>query len=52
MAKKKQEVIEEIVVEGDCECCVEPKVPLLTETFGNGDLNILRDKINEIIKAL
>ena len=24
----------------------------LTQEFGNGDLNILRDKINEIIKSI
>jgi len=25
------------------------KIGLLTQEFGNGDLNVLRDKINEII---
>lgn len=26
-----------------------PKVAPLTQEFGNGDLNVLKDKINEII---
>ncbi len=28
------------------------KVQVLTQEFGNGDLNTLKDKINEIIKHL
>lgn len=30
-----------------------PKIPIqpLTHEFGNGDMNILRDKINEIINS-
>lgn len=45
MAKKK-EIIEEVLVSDEtCECGIEP----ITELFGNGDLNTLRDKINEII---
>lgn len=46
MAKKKQEVIEEVT-----ESVETPKEEILpiTETFGSGDLNTLRDKINEII---
>ena len=50
MAKKKVEDVEEIV-----EDVVEekkPKIGLITDTFGNGDLNLLRDKINEIINGL
>ncbi len=47
MAKKKEEVkIEEKIVETPVE---QPKILPITQEFGNGDLNILRDKINEII---
>jgi hypothetical protein len=28
---------------------IHPEIALLTQEFGNGDLNVLRDKINEII---
>jgi hypothetical protein len=31
------------------DCFTLPVIEPLTESFGNGDLNILRDKINEII---
>ena len=48
MAKKieKEEVVATPVVSTES----TPKVVLpITETFGNGDLNTLRDKINELI---
>lgn len=47
MAKKKEE-------KEDVEVEVMPKasMSLLTEDFGREDLNKMRDKINEIIKAL
>lgn len=56
MAKttKKKGVIEQAVEETLNEVINEtkPKVNTITQEFGNGDLNILRDKINEIIKSL
>ena len=36
---------------GECKCERVKVNPILQE-FGNGELNILRDKLNEIIKAL
>jgi hypothetical protein len=29
-----------------------PRIEVLSQEFGNGDLNVLRDKINEVIKSL
>lgn len=29
-----------------------PEIQMINETFGNGDMNILRDKINEIISII
>ena len=46
MPKKKEAVEVEV-----CEECVAPKIELITQEFGNGEMNILRDKINEIIKS-
>lgn len=45
MKKKdeKKEVKEEVLE-------VKTEISPLTQEFGNGDLNVLRDKINEIIK--
>lgn len=48
MVKKKEEIVEEVVCDETC----KPKVGLLAQEFGNGDLNVLRDKINEIINNL
>lgn len=45
MAKKKKEIEE--IVEVECDCC--SSIDPITQEFGNGDLNVLRDKINEII---
>ena len=42
--KKEEEKVEEKV-----EIVKETGVLPLTQEFGNGDLNILRDKINEIL---
>lgn len=39
----------------DCNCTDTPtKVAIseITESFGNGELNLLKDKINEIIKRI
>lgn len=44
MAKKKEEIKEEVVEES--------KVAPIEGEFGNGDLNQIKDKINEIIKAI
>lgn len=44
MAKKKEEVVEEVVVVS--------KISKVSEDFGRHDLNLLRDKLNEIIDAL
>ncbi len=49
MPKKVKPV--EVKVEKEVEAVVI-KVQLLTQEFGNGDMNVLRDKINEIIKAI
>lgn len=49
---KKEAVIEPVVevTEEVCSDCVDCKTILpITENFGNGDLNTLKDKINEII---
>lgn len=48
----KKKVTEDVVEETckDCTGC-QPILPI-TEQFGNGDLNTLRDKINEIIGKL
>ena len=50
MAKKEAKIIEAEAVEAtkDYEL-VTPKISPLTEQFSNGEVNILRDKINEII---
>ncbi len=47
MAKKK--VIEEEEVSQCPSAWVMEEIAPLTQEFGNGDLNTLRDKINEII---
>lgn len=52
MPKKIKAVVEDVeafvdFVKGDKEA-VSP----LTETFGSGDLNLLKDKINEIIARI
>ena len=55
MAKKKVEVEEELTLpnEGCGSCEVQkPTILPITQVFGNGDMNTLRDKINEIIKSL
>ncbi len=44
--KKDEKVVKEEVKEVKP---VEKKVLPITQEFGNGDLNLLRDKINEII---
>lgn len=44
MARSK--VVDEVEVE-----LVEP-IALITQEFGNGDMNVLRDKINELISAI
>lgn len=31
---------------------VIPRITPLAQEFGNGDMNVLRDKINEIVKHL
>lgn len=49
IVKKVEPVIETIKV--SVPDAVVPKVQPLTQEFGNGDMNILRDKINEIIKG-
>lgn len=48
MAKKKKEVEE---VEEVLEKALKPVVPIEI-TFSNGDDNLLRDKINEIVKRI
>jgi hypothetical protein len=51
-ANKKEPVVEQVVevTEEVCSDCVDCKPILpITEVYGNGDLNTLRDKINEII---
>lgn len=56
MAKKKAKKEVVVEVEETVEIPVEPirvnVVAPLTEAFGNGDLNTLRDKINEIATHL
>jgi hypothetical protein len=49
---KKKEIKVEKVVESVAETTAVIKVGLLTQEFGNGDMNVLRDKINEIIRSL
>ncbi|MBX4188446.1 MAG: hypothetical protein KW793_04955 [Candidatus Doudnabacteria bacterium] len=44
MAKKKEEVIEQILE--------KKSISELITSYGNGDLNELRDKINEVIKYI
>jgi predicted membrane protein len=46
--KEVKEEVMEIHVSSGWVGCIEP----LTQEFGNGDLNVLRDKINEIIKVI
>ena len=41
---KKEKITEEVVT-------IDP-IKEITDVFGNGDLNILKDKINEIIKRI
>jgi hypothetical protein len=55
MKKIKKEVEEEVtpeVVEVVETPVVAPKVSPITESFGSGDMNTLKNKINEIIKCL
>lgn len=51
MPKKttKTEPKAEIVVEVPSNNPTKSSIQPISETFGNGDLNILKDKINEII---
>lgn len=51
MAKKKIEEVDEVLKQ-PTECTCEKRAPILpiTQEFGNGDLNVLRDKINEILE--
>lgn len=56
MARTKKKVAEKVVEEAVEEIVNEVntdrvEVQPLTQEFGNGDLNTLRDKINELIKA-
>ena len=48
---KKKDIMEEAAVEVCEPCGVECKVLPITQEFGNGDLNVLKDKINEIIAS-
>lgn len=54
MAKKikKEEEVEELTVENAPVVPTKAKVLPITENFSNGEVNVLRDKINEIIKTL
>lgn len=61
VAREFEEEIDDKAVTGNCEECLNgeccefaqyPAIPVLSrveEAFGNGDLNALKDKINEII---
>lgn len=50
MKKKeiKEKVIDKAIDDLVAESITEPSIKLITEVFGNGDLNMLKDKINEI----
>jgi hypothetical protein len=52
MKKTKKEIEVVKVEEKVSEPITVIKVGLLTQEFGNGDMNTLRDKINEVIKSL
>lgn len=54
MAKKKVEVMEEVKQDFIETVFVpeKPKPSKIEFNFGNGDLNILRDKLNEIIDSI
>ena len=45
--KKKKEIVSEVTSSKDV--IIPAKITPLTQEFGNGDLNTLRDKINELI---
>jgi len=51
MAKKEVKVVEiaETKADGVVKSACVPKISPLTENFSNGEVNILKDKINEII---
>lgn len=49
VTKKVVKIVEPEVLAPICEDCV-PKVDPITQEFSNGDMNVLRDKINELIK--
>lgn len=51
MPKKKLEVVEEVKVEEKAEV-LKVKPSKIEFNFGNGDLNVLRDKLNEVIDNL
>lgn len=38
--------------EGCGYCPSKPQIGEITESFGNGELNIIKEKINEIIRSL
>lgn len=58
MARTKKVEEKEVATIHSPEPIVEVKAPVvqkivsITEHFGNGDLNVLRDKINEIIRSI
>ncbi len=59
MENQEETKVEEAVEEAKPEAVETPveeapvyKTGLLSQEFGSGDLNTLRDKINEIIKAI
>lgn len=54
MTKKKTliDAVEEMADNLLEQMVLEKKIVPITETFSNGDMNILRDKINEIIAKI
>ena len=49
---KKEEVVEVVEIVEAVEVPKEPTIKPIVEVLGNGDLNILKDKINEIIAII
>lgn len=50
--KEVKEVVSETTPEPIAPIVVAPKILPITETFGSGDMNTLKNKINEIIALM
>lgn len=52
IVEKEMSILQEEVANDHVIIYAKTLITPLTQEFGNGDMNVLRDKINEIIKAI